>query len=139
VILVDTNVISEAMRPLPDRNVVAWLDEQLAETLYVSAVSLSELLLGIALLPDGARKLQIDRAFREQEGTLFGNRILPFGEREARAYASVVSRARLAGHAISVSDGQIAATAVAAGLVIATRDRAPFEAAGLRVLDPWAS
>lgn len=137
-ILVDTNVISEAMRRTPDPNVLSWLDEQLAETLYVSAVSLSELLLGIALLPNGARKSQLDRAFREQEGALFGSRILPFGEREARAYATVVSNARLGGCAISVADGQIAATAAAGRLAIATRDRAPFEAAGLRVVDPWA-
>jgi len=91
----------------------------------------------VALLPDGERKVRLDRAFREQEGVLFGRRVLPFGEREARAYATVVSRARLAGHAISVADGQIAATAVAGGLSLATRDQKPFETVGVRVVDPW--
>ncbi len=125
------------MRPAPNESVVAWLDAQLAETLYVSSVSVAEILLGIALLPDGRRKADLDRAFREHEDSLFGSRILPFGEREARAYASVVRRARAAGFDISSADAQIAATAAAAGFAIATRDRKPFEATGLTVLDPW--
>jgi predicted nucleic acid-binding protein len=137
--LVDTNVISELMRPSPNEAVVAWLDAQLAETLYVSAVSVAELLLGIALLSDGRRKAELDRAFREHEEALFRSRVAPFGEREAKAYPSVVRRARTAGHAISVADGQIAATAEARGWFVVTRDRTPFEAAGLTVIDPWRS
>ncbi len=121
------------MRPAPNRDVVAWLDEQLAETPCVSAVSVAELLLGIALLPDGELKAFLERAFRERESRLFGRRVLSFGEREARAYANVVGRARIAGHDISVADGQLAATAVAAGLSVVTRDRTPFEAVGFRV------
>jgi len=135
--LVDTNVISEMMRLAPNEDVVAWLDAQAAETLYVSAVTMAELLLGIALLPDGRRKTELDRGFREHERALFGSRIVPFGELEARAYPSVVRCARASGHAISVPDGQIAATAATRGFSIVTRDRKPFEAAGLAVVDPW--
>jgi len=137
--LVDTNVISEMMRPHPSEHVVAWLDAQLAETLYVSAISLAELVLGIALLPDGRRKSDLDRAFRLHEQAMFGTRIIPFGEREARAYGDVVRRARSAGYAISVADGQIAATAAAGGFTIATRDRGTFESSGLTVIDPFAA
>jgi len=137
VTLVDTNVISELMRPAPNEAVVAWLDAQLAETLFVSSVSVAEILLGIALLPGGRRKAELERAFHEHEEALFGSRIVPFGEREAKAYASVVRRARAAGHAISIADGLIASTAAVAGFSIATRDRTPFEAAGVAALDPW--
>jgi predicted nucleic acid-binding protein len=135
--LVDTNVISELMRPHPNQNVVGWLDAQLAETLYVSAVSLAEIVLGIALLPDGRRKSSLDRSFALHERALFGARIIPFGEREARAYGDVVCRARSDGHPLSVADGQIAATAAAGGFVVATRDRRPFASCGLTVVDPF--
>jgi predicted nucleic acid-binding protein len=135
--LVDTNVVSETMRLAPNEDVIAWLDAQLAETLRVSAVSLAELLLGVALLPEGRRKRDLDRAFRAQEEALFGSRIVPFGELEAKAYPVVVRRARAHGHAISVADGQIAATAAARGFTVVTRDLRPFEAAGLAVVDPW--
>jgi predicted nucleic acid-binding protein len=135
--LVDTNVISEMMRREPDERVVAWLDAQDAETLYVSAVSVAELLLGIASLPAGRRRAELERAFHDHGRSLFDSRIVAFGEREARAYAGVVSRARAAGHAMSIADGQIAATAAAGEFSVATRDVRPFAAAGLTVIDPW--
>jgi predicted nucleic acid-binding protein len=135
--LVDTNVISEMMRREPNARVVAWLDAQVAETLYVSAVSVAELLLGIACLPTGRRRTELERAFRDHERSLFGTRVVAFGDREAHAYAGVVSRARASGHVISIADGQIAATAAAGEFSIATRDVRPFAAAGLTVIDPW--
>ena len=136
-ILVDTNVISETMRATPEPRVVDWLDSQAAETLYVSTVSLAELLLGIAILPDGRRKVALGLVLGEQAALLFGDRVLPFDAGAARADAVVVARARRAGRPIGVADGQIAATAAAHDFSVATRDTAPFSAAGVRIIDPW--
>jgi predicted nucleic acid-binding protein len=88
-------------------------------------------------MPDGARKMHLDGVLRDQQAALFGPRIVAFAEREAQAYATIVSRAKRDGKAISIVDGQIAATALAGGFCIASRDRRPFEAAGLRVINPW--
>jgi toxin FitB len=137
-ILVDTNVVSETMRPTPDPAVIAWLDAQAAESLYLSSVSLAELLLGIAVLPDGRRKIELGSSLLSNAVILFGDRLLPFDVPAAQAYATLVSAARSAGHAIGVADGQIAAIATAKGLAVATRDIGPFEAAGLSVINPWA-
>ena len=137
-ILVDTNVVSETMRSAPEPSVVAWLDAQAAETLYLSTVSLAELLFGVAALPEGRRKVALGLALVEKAALLFGERILPFDVPAAKIYAEVMSRARQAGRAVGVADGQIAAIAATHGLVVATCDRGPFEAAGVEIVDPWA-
>jgi predicted nucleic acid-binding protein len=136
-ILVDTNVVSEMMRRAPDPKVVAWLDAQVAETLYLSAVSLAELLLGIAVLPDGRRKVELGLSLGGRAAALFGPRVLAFDYAAAKAFAAAVSQARAAGRQIGMADGQIAATAAAHGLMVATRDTTPFEAVGLKVINPW--
>jgi predicted nucleic acid-binding protein len=137
VILVDTNVVSEMMRREPDPRVVEWLDAQAAETLHLSSVSMAELLLGIALLPDGRRKAELASALSVQAVALLGARLLPFDVSAAEAFAGIVSRTGRSGFAIGMADGQIATTAVVHGLIVATRDAAPFLAAGLVVVDPW--
>ncbi|MBV8769675.1 MAG: type II toxin-antitoxin system VapC family toxin [Hyphomicrobiales bacterium] len=136
-ILVDTNIISEVMRRAPEARVVSWLDSQVSETLYLSTVSLAELLLGVALLPDGKRKRELGSALKYKALGLFGEKMLAFDEAAAAAFASVMSRARAAGRSIGIADGQIAAIAKAHGLIVATRDTEPFEAAGLRIINPW--
>ena len=136
-IVLDTNVVSEPMRPSADSTVQAWLDRQVAETLYLTATSLAELLVGIEILPSGRRKDGLAAALAELMAVLFGPRILPFDQQAAIAYAPVVNRARASGTIISVADGQIAAIAAARGFTIATRDTAPFVAAGLPVINPW--
>jgi predicted nucleic acid-binding protein len=137
VILIDTNVVSETMRALPEPRVIEWLDSQAAETLYLSTVSLAELLLGLALLPKGRRKVDLGHALGERIALLFGERVLTFDIAAAETYAEIVGGARLAGWAIGVADGQIAAIAATHHLAVATRDTAPFEAAGVEVIDPW--
>lgn len=127
---------SETMRAAPEPRVIDWLDAQIAETLYLSTVSLGELLLGIAVLPDRRRKTQLELGLVDRTA-LFGPLVLAFDIAAVRAYADIVSRARAAGHAIGVADGQIVATATAGGLAVATRDTAPFEAAGVAVMNPW--
>ena len=136
-IILDTNVVSEPMKPNGHRGVQTWLDEQIAETLYLTSISLSELLLGIEVLPDGKRKVGLATALSELLTTLFGARVLPFDQHAATMYAGLVSRARAAGHAISMADGQIAAIAAVHGFTVATRDTGPLVAAGVPVVNPW--
>jgi toxin FitB len=136
-IVLDTNVVSEPMRRDRDPAVQAWLDQQVAESLYLTATSLSELLLGIEILPDGKRKKGLAAALGELLAMLFGPRILPFDQQAAIVYAPLVRRARVGGRPISVADGQIAAIAATHGFTVATRDTAPFVAAGVPVVNPW--
>ena len=136
-IILDTNVISEPMKPNSNPAVIAWLDRQLAETLYLTATSFSELLVGIEILPDGKRKQELNAALKELIIKLFGSRILPFDQQAAIAYAPLIGHAKLNGRSISVADGQIAAIADVHGFTIATRDVAPFVAAGVPVINPW--
>ncbi len=135
-IVLNTNVVSEPMKPYGNPTVQAWLDQQVAETLYLTATSLAELLIGIEILPDGKRKEGLAAALAELLARLFGSRILPFDQQAAVAYAPVVSRARAGGKIISVADAQIAAIAAVRGFTVATRDTEPFVAAGLPVIDP---
>jgi hypothetical protein len=137
VIILDTNVVSEPMKPDGHRGVQAWLDDQIAETLYLTSISLSELLLGVEFLSDGKRKVGLAAALSDLLSTLFGARVLPFDQQAATMYAQRVSRARAAGRAISMADGQIAAIAAVHGFTVATRDTAPFAAAGVPVVNPW--
>jgi toxin FitB len=137
VIILDTNVVSEPMKPGGDHHVRDWLDDQIAETLYLTSISLSELLLGVEVLPDGKRKEGLAAALTELLVELFGPRILPFDQQAATVYATRVSRARASGRAISMADGQIAAIAAVHGFTVATRDTAAFIAAGVPVVNPW--
>ncbi len=136
-ILVDTNLISEPLRPIADVKASAWLDRQAAETLFISSISVGELLLGVALLPPGKRRTALDESLHKLLLRLFGTRILAFDENAAIAYAKLVSKARSAGKAISVADAQIAAIAHVHGYSVATRDEGPFRAAGVPVINPW--
>lgn len=135
-IVLDTNVISEAMKPQPHPAVRAWLNDQAAETLYISSVTLAELLFGIAALPAGKRKdmlaLAIDGLLE-----LFQGRVLPFDTEAARQYAELAVIARAAGRGFPTPDGYIAAIAVSRGFIVATRDTAPFQAADVAVINPW--
>lgn len=137
-IVLDTNVVSEPMKLHSHPAVQVWLDRQVAETLYLTATSLSELLVGIEMLPGGARKRGLEAALTELLAQLFGSRVLPFDQRAATFYAHLVTRARSRGRVLSVADGQIAAIAAAHGFAVATRDTEPFVAAGVPVVDPWA-
>ena len=136
-ILLDTNVVSEPLRPQPETQVLAWLDAQSVETLYLSTIGLSELLLGVEVLPPGRRRSTLAAALGAQIGGLFGARIIAFDVDAAEACAQLTARVRSRGLAISVADAQIAAIAATHGLTVATRDEAPFRAAGLRIVNPW--
>ena len=136
-IVLDTNVISEPLKPLADQRVVRWLDAQDPERLYLTATVLSELLLGIALLPSGKRKRGMELAMESLQAKLFADRLLSFDREAAIAFALMGSRAAARGYSISVADFQIAAIAAVHGFAVATRDTAPFLAAGVAVINPW--
>ena len=136
-ILLDTNVVSETTRAVPDKTVIAWLDNQIAESLYLSTISLAELHLGIALMPDGRRKDALHRAVTTIIGDLFGARILAFDGKAALVFSELMSVSRADGFQIGRADGQIAAIARANEMIVATSDTGPFEAAGLSVVNPW--
>ncbi|MFY8092812.1 MAG: type II toxin-antitoxin system VapC family toxin [Niveispirillum sp.] len=136
-ILLDTNVISEPFRTTASPAVLAWLDAQLAETLYLSTITLAEIRFGIAALPDGKRRSVLKQRFEERILPAFADRILSFDMAATISYAAIRTRAKAAGLAIGVADGYIAAIAAARGLAVATRDDGPFRAAGLTVINPW--
>ena len=136
-IILDTNVVSEPMRPNADPAVRDWLDRQHPDTLFLTAINLAELFAGIDALPDGKRKDGLGAGLAALLAKLFGPRILAFDQDAAFGYATIQSRARAAGHGISFADGQIAAIALCHGFSVATRDATPFRAAGVKVVDPW--
>ncbi len=136
-ILLDTNVVSEPLKSSGDTGVLAWMDAQTVETLYLSTISLAELRFGIAALPSGKRRDTLHASLEQRILPLFIGRILAFDAAASEAYAVLRARARALGKAIGPADGYIAATAAVHGLVVATRDTGPFEAAGLAVINPW--
>jgi toxin FitB len=137
-ILLDTNVVSEAMKPEPHPSVRDWLDAQAAETLFLSSVTIAELMFGIGALPEGKRKQKLGAAL-DAVLELFKARILPFDTEAARRYADLAVEARAAGRGFPTPDGYIAATADAHGFAVASRDTSAFKAAGLPVVDPWSA
>jgi len=136
-IILDTNVLSEPMRADSNPAVAAWLDRQRADKLYLTTVTLAELLLGIELMPLGARRSRLEARIAAVVNTFGEQRTLGFDTRAARLFAVMIARARGAGRTIGVADGQIAAIAATHGFAVATRDTAPFIAAGVPVIDPW--
>lgn len=136
-ILIDTNVISEPWKPAPAAEVVAWLDAQAIETLFISSISVAELRFGIASMPVGRRQTILHTRLEDEVLPHFVERILPFTLSTSRFYSELMAGARVSAKAIGMADGLIAATAAERGLVVATRDTSPFKAAGLNVINPW--
>lgn len=136
-ILLDTNVISEPLRPTPEARVIEWIDAQPLETLFLSAVTVAELRAGVALLPSGKRRTGLQENLEKRVLPLFAGRVLPLDLACTSAYAELMAKARTAGLAIATADGYIAAIAAANGFAVATRDTAPFEAAGVAIINPW--
>lgn len=136
-ILLDTDLVSEPLKPAPDPHVLAWIDAQAIDTLFLSAVTVAELRFGVAAMPSGKRRDTLRRRLEVEVLPLFENRVLAFDMAAAQACADLMACAREAGRAIGTADGYIAATAASRGLLVATRDTRPFEAAGLRTINPW--
>ena len=138
-ILLDTNVISEPLHPLPDARVLAWLDAQPMDRFYLSAVTIAEIRFGIATMPEGRRRQTLQARVEHEVLPLFSGRILSFDIDASGHYARLMAKAKSVGWNVSEADGFIAATAAAHGLIVATRDTGPFNAAGLAVINPWTT
>ena len=136
-IVLDTNVISEPMQRAPDRAVVAWLNGQIDSALFTTSITVMELRFGLERLPEGKRKTNLWAVLDFTLSRLIGSRILPFDTAAAIEAARIAALAEAGGTPIGQADGQIAAIAKAHGFAIATRDTAPFQDAGLTVINPW--
>ena len=135
--LLDTNVISELMKATPEPAVFSWMSLQPPGDLFISTISMAEILFGIELLPKGKRR---DGLLQEAETTFrrdFAGRVLAFDEQAARTFGSIVAARRLHGRPIGIADGQIAAIARCHQASLATRDTGDFEGCGLRLVNPW--
>ena len=136
-IVLDTNVLSELMKPAPAEGVVRWMALQPATSLYTTSVTQAEILHGIMLLPAGRRRSAIEAAAEAMFGEDFAGRILAFGSDAARLYARIAVERRREGRPISHFDAQIAAIARSAGAAIATRNVADYDNCGVRLVNPW--
>jgi len=138
-IVLDTNVLSEAMRPRPSRQVLSWLEEQPASQLFTTAVTVAEIYYGIELLPKGKRRDSLLAAAEAVFAVDFRDRILAFDADAARIFSQIAARRRRSGRPISQSDAQIAAIVALHGATLATHNVADFENCGIRLFDPWQS
>ncbi|MEO1405624.1 MAG: type II toxin-antitoxin system VapC family toxin [Pseudomonadota bacterium] len=138
-IVLDTNVISELMRPGPDDAVFRWIDAQPRETLFTTTIVQAEIFYGIACLPEGRRKDTLaDQAKAIFEEDLKG-RVLPLTQAAAIAYAKVAADRRSAGKPIGQFDALIAAVAYTNEATVATRDLDGFKGCGVDIVDPWTA
>lgn len=136
-VVLDTNVISELMRPEPHPAVLAWVAAQPRATLYTTGINQAEILFGIAMLSEGRRRAALAAAAEAMFAEDLAGRILPFNGAAAAHYAGIVVVRRRAGNPIEAFDALIAATALAADADLATRDIGGFEGCGLTLVNPW--
>jgi len=136
-LLLDTCLLSELQKPQASPAVTAFMDGQPDYLLYVSVISLGEIARGLALMPDGRRKLGLE-AWRSQLSSQFEERILPVDQETAERWGELTAAGKKKGLAIPTADGLIAATALRHGLHVATRNTSHFEQAGAMVVNPWA-
>ena len=137
-ILLDTNVVSAMMAPSPPRAVVGWLNDRQTVALFLSTITIAEIVYGLAVLPDGKRRDLADR-FDRFVAAGFEQRVLDFDRAAALVYGEVMSRRRAMGRPLAALDGQIAAVARANRLAVATRNVRDFEHCGIDLVDPFES
>jgi len=136
-IVLDTNVLSEFMRVEPDANVLDWVDAQPAMDLAISAITVAEILHGIARLPFGKSKQKLESHAMAMFEEDFAGRIFPFDAHAAVEYATLAAGAEAKGRSVSMADAQIAAICRSHGASIATRNVRDFEFSGVEVINPW--
>jgi toxin FitB len=135
-IILDTNVLSEPLRSRPDPKVLAWLDAQAAETLFMSTISYAELRFGVLRMPDGKRKNDL-AAQIEQVLEVFKDRTLEFNVKAAEHLAQIAAHGEKIGKPVTAPDAYIAAIAAARGFAVSTRNVGHFKLAGVTVINPW--
>jgi predicted nucleic acid-binding protein len=136
-IILDTNVISEMMKPAPSQHVTAWMDQQASISLFITSVTIAEIVYGLHALPYGNRKLWLEQAFTNAVMEAFKNRILSFDQLAAFQYGKIMAQRKADGRPLSVCDGQIAAIASVHHFVIATRNVNDFIHCGVELVNPF--
>jgi hypothetical protein len=137
VIVLDTNVLSEALKPSPSGIVLRWLAAQEPSAVYVTTITQAEMLYGIEVLPAGKRKARLSAVITQLFAEDFQGRILPFDEESARVFAKIVAGREAGGRPISQLDAMIAAIARSRSAAIATRNTDDFQDCGVRIINPW--
>jgi predicted nucleic acid-binding protein len=140
VIVLDTNVLSELLRPSPSPIVLAWARSQDAQAIFTTAVCEAELLFGVAAMAEGRRRTALAQAVEAILGTILGGRVLPFDRAAARTYGLLAADCRRSGRPVGVADLQIAAIArTRNATAVATRNIQHFLGCGLPLIDPWSA
>jgi hypothetical protein len=136
-IIIDTNVVAELMKASPAGEVVSWMNDQEASTLFLTTITLGEIGYGLEILPQGKRRLQLEQGFERVIAEAFTGRILAFDEEAARLYGVLMGRRKAIGRPLSILDGQIASIARARGYAVATRNVRDFVECGVDILNPF--
>jgi toxin FitB len=136
-ILLDTNVISEVMKPNPEPRITIWIDSHPLDDLCTSAIVAAEILSGLDLMPAGKRRNELRDKAEIMFSSFFSGRIFAFNLDGARAYGKIVNAARKAGKPMDEMDALIAATALAHEATLATRNTSHFEQCGVNLVNPW--
>jgi toxin FitB len=134
--LIDTNIVSEWVKPRPDAGIVSWLDEVDEDRVFLSVASLAEIRFGIERLAPGRRRNRLDRWLREELPERFEGRIVLVDGQVADACGRLLARARQAGRGLGAMDALIAATCQACDLVLATRNLGDFDGLGVELFAP---
>ena len=138
-IVLDTGIVSEPLKPKPDPEVLAWLNRQAPETLYLTTISLAELSAGVEVLPAGKRRAALQQAVGAQVLSLFQGRVLGFDHEVALAFGRIAAKAQAAGNPIDFADCAIAAIATTHRFILATRNARDFKGTGVELLNPCSS
>lgn len=136
-ILLDTNIISEMMKPIPDSNVIRWMDKQEVTLMFISTITIAEISYGLNVLPEGNRRNLLEKAFKKAILEAFTTRILTFDESAAHYYGKIMGHRKALGHPLGVPDGQIAAIARSHEAVVVTRNVKDFKNCELQLINPF--
>lgn len=137
-IVLDTNVVSEPLKLAPDVGVMRWLSVQAPETLFITTITVAEILTGVEKMPKGRKRDALRVAINEQVMPLFSGRVLNFDVSGAAAFSKVIVAANAVGNDIDFADAAIAATAIANRFLLATRNVRDFRGIDVKIFDPWA-
>lgn len=136
-IILDTNIISEPFKPKPNPAVMSWLDAQEPETLYITAISMAEMLAGLHKMPEGRRRADLQQLVENKIQSVFENRILAFNMQAVKVFGRVNADACAVGNPIAFADCAIASIASAHGFILATRNVRDFKGTGVEIFNPW--
>ena len=138
-ILLDTNIISELMKEFPDEDVMRWLNQQHSLTLYVSSISIAEILYGLSIMPEGKKRSRLESSFTSVMQSAFYQRVFVFDENAAIRYATLMSKNKKMGVVMTTFDAQIASIVISTRSILATRNTKDFVHCGIQIINPFES